>query len=74
MRNPRAPGNVGLKDQLLALRWVHDHIADFSGDNSKVTIMGESAGAGSVAHMIASPQATGNSNDANLKYISCLKL
>ncbi|KAJ7056802.1 Alpha/Beta hydrolase protein [Mycena amicta] len=46
--------NAGLLDQEFALRWVHEHIEKFGGDPSKVTIWGESAGAGSVLqHIIA---------------------
>ncbi|KAK7017378.1 carboxylic ester hydrolase, partial [Favolaschia claudopus] len=44
--------NAGLLDQDFALRWVHQHIENFGGDASKVTIWGESAGAGSVLQQI----------------------
>lgn len=44
--------NVGLLDQRLALEWVQKYIHLFGGDPSRVTIMGESAGGGSVYHQI----------------------
>ena len=47
--------NLGLGDQIQALRWVHRDIAAFGGDPSRVTIMGESAGACSVVALMAAP-------------------
>lgn len=48
----QVPGNAGMKDQVLALKWVKKNILKFGGDKNKVTISGYSAGAFSVsAHM-----------------------
>lgn len=49
----------GIRDQILALEWIRDHIADFGGDPDNVTIIGESAGAGSVLGIMAAPVADG---------------
>jgi len=54
-----SPGNLGLLDQLEALRWVRDNVAAFGGDPDDVTVVGQSAGAHSIVCLMALPQAHG---------------
>lgn len=52
-------GNYGIGDQINALQWTIQNIAYFGGDPSQITIIGESAGAGSVRALLGSPKAAG---------------
>jgi para-nitrobenzyl esterase len=78
----RSSGNYGLLDCVAALRWVRDNIAHFGGDPGRVTIAGQSAGAGMVNFLAMSPLAKGlfhraiaqsharHARDPELRYLS----
>ena len=47
------PTNLGLRDLAAAVEWVHDVVPAFGGDPRRIVLMGESAGAGALAHLLA---------------------
>ena len=60
-------GNFGIMDQQLALHWVQQHIADFGGDPSRVTVHGQSAGAMSAYIHLVSPASAGLFQKAHIR-------
>ncbi|MFE9372956.1 carboxylesterase/lipase family protein [Streptomyces sp. NPDC006711] len=54
-----APANRGFLDQIAALRWVRRNIAAFGGDPDRVTVAGQSAGAGSIAALLTMEETRG---------------
>lgn len=63
------PGNLGLKDQVLAFQWIKDNISSFGGDPENITIFGQSAGATAVIMHMASPLSKGKKHIVDSAYI-----
>ena len=72
--NDVVSGNMGLKDQQLAIQWVRYNIHHFGGDPNRITIFGESAGAISVQAQVLSPWNSGILNGAIAQSGSILNL
>jgi para-nitrobenzyl esterase len=53
----KVSGNYGILDQLAAIKWIKNNIAQFGGDPDNIMIFGQSAGAGSVQTLVSSPLA-----------------
>ena len=52
-------GNNGTSDTVMALKWVHDNVANFGGDPDNVTVFGQSGGGGKVIALLQTPAADG---------------
>ena len=64
LKDGKTNGNYGLADQITALDWIRANIRSLGGDPDRITIFGQSAGAGSVRALIASPKAAGKFSGA----------
>lgn len=51
-----SPGNYGILDQAMALKWVHDNIEFFNGDRDSITLFGPGAGGASAGLLMVAPQ------------------
>lgn len=51
-----SPGNYGILDQAMALRWVYDNIADFNGNPDAITLFGPGAGGASAGLLMVAPR------------------
>lgn len=69
-----ASGNLGILDQIAALRWVRDNIESFGGDPQNVTLFGESVGATSVGILMVAPAAQGLFQKAILESNSAVRV
>jgi para-nitrobenzyl esterase len=65
-------GSDGIRDQQLALKWVHDNAATFNGDAANVTVFGESAGSTSTCIHLVSPGSVGLANRYMMESGSCI--
>jgi len=63
-------GNYGTLDQIQALKWIQKNIESFGGDKDNVTILGESSGATSVSHLLATQTAKGLFHKAILQSLT----
>ncbi len=71
----RQSANLGLLDVIAALKWIHENIGAFGGDPSKVTVMGESAGAKLLSAVMVSPASNGLYHQAVLESgsVQCIR-
>jgi para-nitrobenzyl esterase len=65
--------NIGQRDLVTALRWVHDNITAFGGDPNRVLIFGQSGGGAKVSNLLATPSAKGLFHRAVIESGSALR-
>lgn len=66
-------GNYGTYDQVAALKWIKENIAQFGGDSNNITVFGQSAGAASIKNLVTSPLSKGLISKAIIQSIGGIK-
>lgn len=57
---PGVPSNLGLRDLRAAIAWLRANVSAFGGDPDRIVLMGESAGSGCIAHLLATASPVGH--------------
>lgn len=63
----KTEGNYGVWDMVMALEWIQANMKQLNGDPTKVTVMGESAGAAATSVLAVSPRTSGTYTDGLCK-------
>lgn len=71
MDNPLSPGNLGMKDQLMAFEWIEENVSKFGGDLKKVTLLGHGQmGVFNSFYHLLLPKTKSKNHELNLNHLN----